>query len=88
MFRSHSKGTLARICSKIDSRIKKNSLGRVIIESLLEDKVLYTDNLYYYINYERFASVIGVKYDDIRSCIINEKTRLFLKNVLSRIESI
>ena len=88
MFRSHSKGTLARICSKIDSRIKKNSLGRVIIESLLEDKVLYTDNLYYYINNERFASVIGVKYDDIRSCIINEKTRSFLINVLSKVESV
>lgn len=88
MFRSHSKGTLARICSKIDSRIKKNNLGRVIIESLLEDKVLNTDNIYYYIDYERFASVIGVKYDDIRSCIINDKTRTFLKNVIKKTESV
>lgn len=87
MFRSHSKGTLARFCSKIDNRIKKNNLGRVIIESLLEEKVLYTDNIYYYIDYERFASVIGVKYDDIRSCIINEKTRTFLKNVIDKEES-
>lgn len=82
MFRSHSKGVLARYCSKIDNRIKKTEIGRSIISKLLNEKVLWTDNVYYYIDYERFASFIGVKYDDIRSCIINDKTRSFLEEVI------
>lgn len=82
MFRSHSKGALARYCSKIDNRIAKTNTGRLLLKKLLEEKVIYTDQTYYYINYERFASVIGVKYDEIRSCNINEKTRLFLSNAI------
>lgn len=82
MFRSHSKGVLARYCSKIDNRIKKTEIGRSIITKLLKERVIWTDNVYYYIDYERFASIIGVKYDDIRSCIINEKTRAFLVDVV------
>lgn len=82
MFRSHSKGVLARYCSKIDNRIKKTEIGRSIIAKLLKEKILWTDNVYYYIDYERFASSIGVKYDDIRSCVINDKTRTFLEEVV------
>ena len=82
MFRSHSKGVLARYCSKIDNRIKKTEIGRSIITKLLKERVLWTDNVYYYIDYERFACIIGAKYDDIRSCIINEKTRAFLEDVV------
>lgn len=82
MFRSHSKGVLARYCSKIDNRIKKTEIGRCIIAKLLKERVIWSDNVYYYIDYERFASIIGVKYDDIRSCIINEKTRTFLVDVV------
>lgn len=82
MFRSHSKGVLARYCSKIDNRIKKTAIGRSIIDKLLKEKVIWKDNDYYYIDYERFASTIGVKYDDIRSCVINEKTRAFLEDIV------
>lgn len=82
MFRSHSKGVLARYCSKIDNRIRKTEIGHSIIAKLLKEKVLWSDNVCYYIDYERFASVIGVKYDDIRSCIINDKTRTFLQDVV------
>ena len=83
MFRSHSKGKLARYCGKIDNRIGKTSLGSAIIEELKRLGVLYTDNLMYYINIEKFGEVFGAKYDDIRSSDINEKTMDFLKTLVA-----
>lgn len=84
MFRSHSKGILARYCSKVDKRIGKTSVGKAIIDKLMATNVLWKDNSHYYINYEQFAEVIGVKYDDIRSCNINAKTKDFLSTVISK----
>ncbi len=83
MFRSHSKGVLARYCGKIDSRIGKSELGVSIIEELKRRRVLYTDNIMYFINIEKFGEVLGAKYDDIRSSIINEKMMSFLKSIVA-----
>ncbi len=81
MFRTHSKGGLARCCSKIDNRIGKSPMGKVIIDRLLSEKVMYMEGTMYFINYEKFAKVIGAKYDDIRSCKINRKTQDFLNTI-------
>ena len=81
MFRTHSKGGLARCRSKIDNRIGKSPTGRAIIDRLLSEKVMYTEGAMYFINYEKFAKVIGAKYDDIRSCRINRKTQDFLNTI-------
>lgn len=82
MFRSHSKGSLARCCSKIDNRIGKTDLGRAIIKGLEEKGVLESDGMFYYINSDKFAEVLGVKYDDIRSSTINEKTKSFIQSLI------
>lgn len=81
MFRSHSKGVLARFCSKIDKRIGKTPMGKAIIDKLLKDKVLYKEGVMYYVDNDVFAKIIGVKYNDIRSCNINAKTKEFLKGI-------
>lgn len=50
MFRSHSKGVLARYCEKIDNRIGKTSLGKTLINGLKEKGVIYTDK--YHVLYQ------------------------------------
>lgn len=82
MFRSHKKGILARCCSKIDSRIGKSQLGQKIINKLIEKKVMKKDNNLYIIDYDNFADVLGCKYDDIRSSVVNDKIKDFLTSVV------
>lgn len=82
MFRSHSKGSLARCCSKIDNRIGKTEIGKEIINALTDKNVLLSDGLMYYINSDKFAEVLGMKYDDIRSSTVNEKTSTFIESLL------
>lgn len=81
MFRSHSKGVLARVGSKIENRICNVEVGKRVIDALFANKVLYKDEYMYYINPDKLAMVLGVKYDDVRSCVVNEKIRVFLNNV-------
>lgn len=81
MFRSHSKGVLARVCSKIDKRIGKTEMGKAIIDKLLKEKVLYREGIMYFVDNDMFAKVIGVKYNDLRSCNINSKTKDFLTKI-------
>lgn len=81
MFRSHSKGDLARYKEKIDNRIGNSSIGRKVLDALLDQGVLYSKEMLYFINLEKMAHVLGVKYDDIRSSIINDKIRLFLSKI-------
>lgn len=81
MFRTHSKGNLARCRSKIDSRIGKSPIGKAIIKQLIDKNVIYTEGEMYHINNNIFAAVIGAKYDDIRSCKITQKTKDFLNTI-------
>lgn len=79
MFRSHSKGVLARLKDKINNRIGSTRVGKSIIESLLSMGIMYESGVKYYINYDQLANVLGVKYDDIQSSVVNEKIVEFLK---------
>lgn len=82
MFRSHSKGVLARYCEKIDNRIGKTPLGKTLIEGLMQKGVIYTDNTMYYIEITRFGEVLGAKYDDIRLSEMNDKIKAFLMSLI------
>lgn len=81
MFRSHSKGDLARYKEKIDNRIGNSSIGKKVLDALIDKGVLYSKGILYFINLEKMAQELGVKYDDIRSSIINDKIRLFLSKI-------
>ena len=82
MFRSHSKGVLARYCEKIDNRIGKTQLGKTLIDGMMHKGVIYTDNTLYYIDIAKFGEVLGAKYDDIRSSEMNDKIKEFLKSLI------
>lgn len=81
MFRSHSKGDLARYKDKIDNRIGNNSIGKKVLYALLERGILYSNDMLYFIDLEKMARELGVKYDDIRSSIINDKIKHFLTKI-------
>lgn len=84
MFRAHNKGSLARYCSKIDNRIGRSELGKTIIQKLMSKGVLSSDGLLYYINSDKFAEVLGMKYDDFRSSTVNEKTKTFIESLFEK----
>lgn len=81
MFRSHSKGKLARFKDKIDNRIGNVPIGEKVLTALITSGVIYTEEHLYLIDNEKMASVLGVKYDDVRSCVINEKIEKFLREI-------
>lgn len=78
MFRSHSKGDLARYKEKIDNRIGNSKIGKMVLDSLLNKGILYPKDLMYFVDTDKLASELGVKYNDIRSSIINDKIKTFL----------
>lgn len=78
MFRSHSKGELARIKDKIDNCIGNSIVGRAIITALLNTGVMYENGIMYFIDYNRLAEVLGVKYDNVQSSMRNKKVADFL----------
>ncbi len=81
MFRSHSKGDLARYKDKIDNRIGNSNIGKKVLDALIEKGILYSKEMLYFIDLEKMAMELGVKYDDIRSSIINDKIKHFLANI-------
>ena len=74
MFRSHIKGDLARYKEKIDN----SKIGKMVLDSLLNKGILYPKDLMYFVDTDKLASELGVKYNDIRSSIINDKIKTFL----------
>lgn len=81
MFKTNRQGVLLQYSEKINRRIGKSSIGKIIIDRLTKDGVFRLTNDLYYINLERFGEIFGVKYDDIRSSVINDKIINFLQSV-------
>lgn len=81
MFRSHSKGEFAKVQSKIQNRIASKPEGKVVVEALLETGVIYSKNRMYFINKEVMNEILGLKFDSIRTCVINDKVTSFLQSL-------
>ncbi len=81
MFRSHSKGKLARYKEKIDNRIGNVAVGKKVLDALKSSGIIYVDKHLYIIDNDKIASLLGVKYNDIRCCVVNQKIRDFLGNI-------
>lgn len=80
-FRSHSRGMLAKYKSKIDNRFGRNKIGSKVLDALKSANIITEDNTMYYIDSQRMADVLGVKYDDLRSCEINDLIIKFLTEI-------
>jgi hypothetical protein len=81
-FRSHSKGTMARFKHKIENeRVLKNDLGRAILKSLLEHKVVALKGSHYFLNPENVDKHLGVSWIDLRKGRTSPKLEQFLRSV-------
>lgn len=82
LFRSHSKGSLARYKDKIDHKRMTKGYGEKIKEKLLEDGIIYEKGNMYHINQEIFDSKIGMTYLDISKKKINKSVEKYLGSIL------
>lgn len=81
MFRSHSKGGFAKVQSKIQNRIASKPEGKVVVDALLESGIIYPKERMYFINKEKMNEYLGLKFDSIRTCVINEKVTNFIQGI-------
>ena len=68
LFRSHSKGTMARYCGKIDHRrVMKGEWEKRLLDKLLKDSILYKIGNFYHINPEQVDSFLGINWEQLRT---------------------
>lgn len=78
MFRSHSKGMLARYKEKIDNRIGATKQGVDVLDALKERGIMVESGVMYSLNYVKLASELGIKYDDVQAAVINPQITKFI----------
>ena len=81
MFRSHSKGTLAKCCSKIDSRVGRKNTGKPVLDALLDKHIIYKKDFMYYLDMDAMDEYLGVSFDGIKECVINDKIKDFVSKI-------
>lgn len=82
--RSHSKGTLARFKDKIEHRrVLKNDLGRAVLKSLVEYKILILVDDFYHWNPENADANLGVTWTQLRNNTLTVKTKSFLQKIIT-----
>ena len=81
MFRSHSKGEFAKVQSKINNRIATKPDGKKVVEALLDNKIIYPKEKLYFIDKEKMNEHLGLKFDGLRTCVINEKVTTFIQSI-------
>ncbi len=81
MFRSHSKGEFAKVQSKIQNRIASKPDGKLVVETLLDRGIIYPKERMYFINKDKMNEFLGLKFDSLRTCVINEKVTKILQEI-------
>lgn len=82
LFRSHSKGRMARFKDKIETpRVIGYGLGKKVLNSLVDSKIIYLEEMFYFIDTQKIHSLLGLSYNEIRLREINDKTIEFLKSI-------
>ena len=86
MFRSHSKGQLAKHHEKIDNRIGNTLVGKAVIDALLEKHIIYQDEHVYVIDNDSMDQYLGVKFDGIRNSTITKPMLKFLDDIVKNMK--
>jgi hypothetical protein len=82
LFRSHSKGTLAKYKHKIEHvRVLGNDNGPAILERLLRDKVLTLSGNFYFLQPDHVDSHLGVSWSDLRKGHTSTKLLDYLRSI-------
>lgn len=80
-FRSHSKGSLARLRDKIDHQRISKGPGAAIRDKLIEDRVIYVRGRMYHLNPEMLGSIVGATFQDASTRSFNEKTVDYVRQI-------
>lgn len=86
MFRSHSKGQLAKHHEKIDNRIGNTLIGKAVIDALLEKHIIYQEEHVYVIDNDSMDNYLGVKFDGIRNSTITKPMLQFLDDIVKNMK--
>lgn len=82
LFKSHSKGRLAKYKDKIDNRRWLGSTEwQFLLKALLEKGVFYVEENFYFISPEQLGEKLGVSYDQLRSGVMTDKIVTFIKEI-------
>lgn len=82
LFRSHSKGKLARYKDKIrHRRVLKDRQGAAILQQLLDSGVLYGEGEFFFIDNMKLSQVLGITWNELNDYVRTEKTETFLKSI-------
>ncbi|MBN2140887.1 MAG: hypothetical protein JW718_07755 [Desulfovibrionaceae bacterium] len=81
VFRSHSRGGLARYKGKIEHRrILKND-GKAVLEALCRDGILTHDTNFYYIQPQVLSERLGINWDDLKQKKSSPQLEEYLSNI-------
>lgn len=84
LFKSHSKGRMAKFKDKINNRrVCGIGVGKILLDSLLDKKVLYLEGEFYFINPDYMDKHLGLSYDQVKMGILNDKTIQFIRSLKS-----
>lgn len=86
MFRSHSKGQLAKHHEKIDNRIGNTLVGKAVIDALLKKHIIYQEEHVYVIDNDSMDYYLGVKFDGIRNSTITKPMLKFLDDIVKNMK--
>ena len=81
LFRANGRGGLARVKSKIESRISNVEIGQKVLEALLAAGVIYEQSSFYFINTNKMDEVLEASYADIQMCRLSDRTGYFLSKI-------
>lgn len=82
LFRSHSKGTMARYCGKIDHRrVMKGEWEKRLLDKLLKDSILCKIGNFYHINPAKVDSFLGINWEQLRSGDFSAKFISYVKMI-------
>lgn len=81
-FRSHSRGTLAKLRAKIENeRVAGNEVGKPVLDRLKQDGVLVLDGKFYFLQPANLDKFLGVSWMRLREGEIPEKLVEYLQSI-------
>jgi hypothetical protein len=82
LFRSHSRGALAKYKAKIHhERVLRNPTGWAILQRLLKDNILTSDGNFYFLQPDNVHRHLGVSWIDLRKGDTSEKLEGYLRSI-------
>ena len=87
--RSHSKGSLARLCDKINHRrVLKGAVGQALLNQLLDDGILVDKKNFYHWVPEPASRLLNVSWHDVRNRRTSQELRAYFGEFIRKNESL